>query len=150
MVLFSYIIRRDYGFAPNPFPPYCTLATCKPNIRNSAAVGDWILGIGSAAKGSMMKGRLIYAMQVQEILTYDRYWSDPRFSYKRPIMNGSKRQTYGDNIYHTEANTGICIQENSHHSLPNGLVNPENYRKDLSPLGEISILCSPAEHGTFG
>ncbi|MGI6406025.1 MAG: hypothetical protein ACOX2E_06115 [Syntrophaceticus sp.] len=63
--------------------PYCTLATCKPNIRNSAAVGDWILGIGSAAKGSMMKGRLIYAMQVQEILTYDRYWSDLRFSYSK-------------------------------------------------------------------
>ena len=47
-------------------------------------------------------------------------------------MNGSKRQTYGDNIYHTEANTVIFTQENSHHSLLNGLVNPRNYQKDLS------------------
>lgn len=47
MNLFSYIVARDYGFAPNPFPPYCTLATCKPGIRNSAQKGDWIIGLGS-------------------------------------------------------------------------------------------------------
>lgn len=132
MALFSYIITRDYGFAPNPFPPYCTLATCKPRIRRSAAIGDWVLEIGSAAKGSTMKERLIYAMQVQEKLTYDQYWNDPRFCYKRPIMNGSKKQTYGDNIYHTDQKASIFLQENSHHSLPDGSVNYDNYRRDLS------------------
>ena len=30
---YSYIITRDYGFAPNPFGGVCTLATCKPKIR---------------------------------------------------------------------------------------------------------------------
>ena len=33
---------RDYGFAPNPYFGYCTLATCKPVIRRCAGVGDWI------------------------------------------------------------------------------------------------------------
>ncbi|OIP53335.1 MAG: hypothetical protein AUK31_01690 [Fibrobacteres bacterium CG2_30_45_31] len=131
MVLFSYIITRDYGFAPNPFPPYCTLATCKPFIREHANSGDWILGFGSAAKGGSMKGRLVYAMQVQGKLTFDQYWNDSRFFYKRPVMNGSKKQRYGDNIYHTDERTKFFIQEDSHHSLQNGLVNKDNYTRDL-------------------
>lgn len=132
MVLYSYIVKRDYGFAPNPFPSYCTLATCKPRIRNSANVDDWILGVGSAAKGSIMRNRLIYAMKVQEKLSFDQYWNDPRFFYKKPIMNGSKRQMYGDNIYHTDASTMNFIQVNSHHSLANGSINQDNYKRDLS------------------
>lgn len=131
MALFSYIITRDYGFAPNPFPPYCTLATCKPRIRQSAAVNDWVVGIGSAAKGSTMKERLIYAMQVEEKLTFDQYWSDSRFFYKKPRMNGSNRQNYGDNIYHSDKDTNFFIQENSHHSLFDGSINYDNYNRDL-------------------
>ena len=41
--LYSYVITRDYGFAPNPFGGICTLATCKPGIRNHATVGDWVV-----------------------------------------------------------------------------------------------------------
>ena len=39
-------MTRDYGFAPNPFFGFCTLANCKPKIRKSANVGDWIIGTG--------------------------------------------------------------------------------------------------------
>ncbi len=131
MKLYSYIITRDYGFAPNPFPPYCTLATCKPNIRLSAQVGDWIVGIGSGAKNSTMKNRLIYAMQIDDKLLYDEYWKSPCFQNKKPVINGSKMQKYGDNIYHTSAETGNFIQENSHHSLDNGIINLKNYNRDL-------------------
>ena len=131
MALYSYVMTRDFGFAPNPFPPYCTLATCKPTIRRSANVGDWIVGFGSAAKNSPMKNRLIYAMQVEEKITYDQYWSDPRFFNKRPIMNGSNRQLYGDNIYHTDVETQKIIQENSHHSLDDGSININNYNRDI-------------------
>lgn len=130
MALYSYIITRDYGFAPNPFPPYCTLATCKPLIRKSANINDWIIGTGSAAKNSQFKNKLIYAMQVQEKMTYDQYWDDSRFSYKRPVMNGSKKQMYGDNIYHSNPDN-IFIQEDSHHSLDAGAVNQKNYDRDL-------------------
>ena len=41
MNLYSYVITRDYGFAPNPFWNICTLATCKPQIREHALKGDW-------------------------------------------------------------------------------------------------------------
>ncbi|WP_225761747.1 hypothetical protein [Acinetobacter sp. Marseille-P8610] len=33
MKIFSYVVSRDFGFAPNPFFNFCTLATCKPKIR---------------------------------------------------------------------------------------------------------------------
>ena len=43
----SYVVRYDSGFAPNPFYGYCTLATCKPNIRRSADIGDWVNTLSS-------------------------------------------------------------------------------------------------------
>jgi len=132
MVLYSYVIVRDFGFAPNPFFGYCTLAACKPNIRKSAQIGDWIIGTGSSTKNDNFKNRLVYAMCVEEKLTFNDYWNDSRFFKKRPVMNGSKMQSYGDNIYHIDLNTGKFIQDNSHHSLEDGLVNMNNYTRDLS------------------
>ena len=63
--LYSYIIARDYGFAPNPFYGFCTLATCKPNIRKSASVGDWVIGTGTKKKNR--DGHLVFAMRVTEV-----------------------------------------------------------------------------------
>ena len=131
MKLYSYIVTRDFGFAPNPFPPACTLATCKPKIRLKAKIEDWIVGIGSGAQKSQFKNKIIYAMQVQEKLAFDDYWVDPRFKKKRPVMNGSKRQMYGDNIYHRPSPNAPYIQEDSHHSLPDGQRNESNYNRDI-------------------
>ena len=128
--LFAYKITRDYGFAPNPFFGICTLATCKPNIRKSAQVGDWVVGCGSEAEGSKLSGFLIYAMRVDEKLTFDKYWEDARYELKRPQMNGSLKVMYGDNIYHHDALTGEFVQEDSHHSYPDGVRNELNYRRD--------------------
>lgn len=62
MRLYSYIVAHDTGFAPNPFWGWCTLATCKPRIRKSAGVGDWIIGLTPKRAGN----RLLYAMKVEE------------------------------------------------------------------------------------
>ena len=75
--LYTYVVRHDTGFAPNPYHEYCTIACCKPQIRTTAQVGDWIVGIGSAAKGRA--GRAVFAMQVIETLSFEEYWDDPRF-----------------------------------------------------------------------
>ena len=131
MKLYSYIITRDFGFAPNPFYGYCTLATCKPRIRCSASIGDVIVGVGSGAHNSPLKNKLVYAMIVQEKMTYDEYWIDDRFRQKKPIMSGSLMQMYGDNIYHTDSNTGLFVQENSHHSYDEGETNYKNYNRDV-------------------
>ena len=128
MRLYSYVVARDYGFAPNPFHGFCTLATCKPVIRKTASVGDWVVGTGS--KTRQRDGRLVYVMRVEEILTYDAYWKDPRFAAKKPNLKGSKKQAFGDNIYHRETATGPWIQENSHHSLADGSPNQRNILND--------------------
>src|SRR5690348_6657632 len=76
--LFSYVVRWDHGFAPNPFFASCTVATCKPAIRNVAAEGHYILGTGTAERG--LNGRIVFIMRVDEVTTFDNYWNDPRFS----------------------------------------------------------------------
>ena len=85
MKLFSYIVTHDAGFAPNPFWGYCTLACCKPKIRKTAQKGDWIVGLSPKAKGN----KIIYAMQVEEILPFEKYFHDKRFADKIPKNYGT-------------------------------------------------------------
>ncbi|WP_147445453.1 hypothetical protein [Corallococcus aberystwythensis] len=127
MKLYSYVVARDYGFAPNPFFGYGTLATCKPRIRKGARVGDWVIGTG--ATDYELGSHLIYAMRVGETLTFDQYWKDTRFRMKRPNLQGSLKQAFGDNIYHHSAGGAWC-QERSHHSHRNGQLNRANLAND--------------------
>ena len=130
MKLYSYVVARDYGFAPNPFFGICSLATCKPQIRGTAQIGDWIVGTGSKRTG--LDGYLVFAMRVEEALTYDDYWHTERFRSKRPQLKGSRKQAFGDNIYHRHPKTGRWLQENSHHSLASGRPNIRNIKRDTS------------------
>lgn len=77
MKFFSYVMVSDTGFAPNPFDGFCTLACCKPIIRRTASVGDWIIGTGS--KGTIGNNKLIYAMKVTEKMDFNSYYTDKRF-----------------------------------------------------------------------
>lgn len=122
----TYVVARDFGFAPNPFHGYCTLCTCKPDIRRLANVGDWIVGTGSAVR--KRAGHLVFAMEVAETMTFNEYWSDPRFQRKKPNFRGSKKQAFGDNIYCRDAEG--WHQQNSHHSLKDGTPNVVNIRND--------------------
>lgn len=124
---YSYVVRRDFGFAPNPFGRYCTLATCKPDIRKNAQVNSWVFGITPKSKGN----KLLFAMLVSEKLDFNQYWSDERFEYKKPIRNGSLKQMYGDNIYFFNAEKE-WFQADSHHSLEDGKVNLDNLNRDVS------------------
>ena len=128
--LFAYIVRHDIGFAPNPFYGVCTLATCKPGIRGSAGIGDWVAGVGSKQQGQ--QGRLVFAMRVEEVLSYDEYWSDPRFQNKKPNRVGSLKQRYGDNIYHRSPSGESWIQEDGRHSLEDGSPNMRHVQRDTS------------------
>lgn len=131
MAYFSYKIEHDFGLAPNPFGGYCTLAVCKSSIRNNKnlKIGDWVIGTGSAELGNLHK--LIFTMRVAEKLTFNQYWEDSRFQYKKPILNGSLVQMYGDNIYHQDPLTNEWIQEDSAHSLINGVLNKKHRDRDI-------------------
>jgi Nucleotide modification associated domain 2 len=128
MKLHSYVVARDYGFAPNPFFCVCTLATCKPKIRGAAAIGDWVMGTGSRQRNR--HNHIVYAMRVTEALSFERYWNDPRFQKKKPNLRGSKKQAFGDNIYFRDATGRRWCQADSHHSLPDGSPNPTNVNSD--------------------
>jgi hypothetical protein len=85
--LFSYVVEHDRGLAPCPVGGYCTLVKCKygsagyRNIVELAQVGDWIAGTGGARKSvSAGHRRLIYAMRVDEKLSFSDYSRDPKFS----------------------------------------------------------------------
>ncbi|MFM2597718.1 MULTISPECIES: hypothetical protein [Vibrio] len=128
--LYAYAITRDFGFAPNPFHGSCTLATCKPRIRKSAKVGDWVLGIGGTKLKSVNR-KCIVLMKVTEKMSFNDYWNEPRFSIKKPARNGSHVQMLGDNIYHQDANNE-WIQEDSHHSNADGSINFTNLERDTN------------------
>ena len=121
-------MARDYGFAPNPFYGWCTLATCKPDIRRLASAGDWVIGTGS--KTCERADQIVYAMWVTETLNFNDYWSDPRFQCKRPNPRGSKKQAFGDNIYHRESGSAPWIQEDSYHTFSDGTTNFGNVPTD--------------------
>lgn len=128
--LYVYVVDRDFGFAPNPFHGYCTLATCKPQIREHAQIGDWVMGVG----GRRLKatGKCIYLLKVTEILTFNEYWTDIRFQKKKAVRNGSLVMMVGDNIYHQQVGNDSWIQEDSHHSNQDGSCNLENLKRDTS------------------
>ena len=112
MRLYSYVVTDDTGFSPNPFWGFCTLADCKPAIRRTASIGDWIVGISAKARGN----RLIYAMRVDEKVSFAEYFRDRRFAQKIPdYSQASIVHKCGDNIYEPLPN-GAFQQLQSMHS----------------------------------
>ena len=113
----------------------CTVATCKPDIRRSACIGDFILGTGSATRN--LGGHAVFLARVEEIISFDQYWSDSRFARKIPVMNGSLQQRFGDNIYHRE--NGKWLQADSRHSQIGGEPNLLNLKRDTAKTDRVLI-----------
>ena len=68
--IFRYILESDGGMAPCPQEGAVTLGTCKPGIRKSATIGDWVAGF---MPGSLNRGDMVWAGQVAEKLSHDEY-----------------------------------------------------------------------------
>ncbi len=101
--LFSYVVVHDAGSAPNPYWGVCTLVLCKPTIRRTARLGDWIVGTGSAqSEVDDIQGKVIYAMQVTDKMTMPEYdaWVQEYRTEKIPDpRNHDPRRWVGDAIY---------------------------------------------------
>lgn len=112
MKVISYVVTDDYGFAPNPFHGFLTLATCKPLIRKSCntKVGDVLLG--KAARSN----KLIYIGIISEILSIEEYSTDSRFELKKPrkIRFVGDIAGLGDNIYFKRGDIWEQIQPSLH------------------------------------
>ncbi len=111
-----YKMTVDSGLAPNPFYGCCTLALCTPNhMSANLEPGDVIVGFESdrlrnyrlSKKGEnrTSKNALIYYMVIDEILSLDTYFNDPRFRNKKPEPNSrSLKKHMGDNAYFRDSN----------------------------------------------
>lgn len=146
--IYSYVIEHDLGFAPNPFHGVCTLAACKPRIRETAQEGDYVIGTGSAKPE--LRSHLCYWMRVSEIITFDEYWNDLRFLRKRPVMRGSLLQRYGDNIYHIDPSTKNYVQDDSFHSYPNGVLCKKNLERDTGRTDRVLVSFDFTYWGRLG
>src|SRR5437867_3701177 len=115
MKLYSYVVRHDHGFAPNPYWGYCTMACCKPGIRKGAEVDDWI--VGTSSKTEHKTGtHLVLVMRVSEPpLRFEEYNADPRFDRKIPRPGLIEQR--GDNIYFQDEKGGFHQRVPSYHSM---------------------------------
>lgn len=77
-------------------------------------------------------------MEVAEKISFDQYWSESRFWRKKPVMNGSMKQRFGDNIYHRAAAGGAWVQADSRHSW-NDEENEVNLKRDTSYTDQVLI-----------
>lgn len=105
--LYSYVLRYDSGLAPNPFFGTCTLVVCKPRIRRSAQVGDWVVGLCPAAQrraafGDAETPGVVYAMEVTDALEMEAYDAHTRAvlpgKIPDPLSDDPARRA-GDSLY---------------------------------------------------
>ncbi|HVU99702.1 MAG TPA: hypothetical protein VHE34_30985 [Puia sp.] len=137
--LYSYVLRYDNGSAPNPFWGICTLSICKPAIRRTASVGDWVVGTGSANAechdGQIrdLSSRVVYAMKITKIMSLEKYdeFCREKLSAKIPdIRNTDWRRRVGDCIYDYSGGPIPCLRPGVHFE--------ENIATDLG--GKRSLL----------
>ena len=137
--LFSYVVDHDYGFAPNPYHGYCTLAHCKfskngrrRNMVELAELGDWIVGTGGAdLSKSSGHGTIVYAMQVDLKLSLRDYFTDARFTKKKR----STKYRYGDNLKkHVSEPRFVLIAEHFYYFGSNAVAIPEQFKNGVHLL----------------
>ncbi len=121
--LYSYVLRYDDGTAPNPFWNVCTLTICKPAIRRTAAIGDWVIGTGSKSVKLQDGGKydfsdsLVYAMKVSGKMTFKEYdmFCKQYLPDKIPQLHRSDwRLCLGDCVYSYHNDEVPLIRESYH------------------------------------
>jgi hypothetical protein len=113
MRLCSFVVRNDIGLAPNPFHGYCTVAITTPNQMGlRAQPGDWLMGTQPVHKGE----KLIFAMEISEIMSLHDYYQDPRFEQKKPVKDGNQIERVGDNMYYQDENGEWQQHPTRHHT----------------------------------
>ncbi len=113
-----YVYRIDYdtGFAPNTEYNICTLSGCKVStVEKWAKKGSWVIGIGGKNTGKPDK--LIYAMEVEENLSYSKF--KERFPEKSKYLPPEKA---GSNVlvsrkFYYFGNNAIDLPEDLKHII---------------------------------
>ena len=99
--LYRYVLVSDDGAAPCVDNNLLTLATCKPAIRRTAHVGDWVAGYMPKAQGGDL---LVWIGQIAQKLNHIDY--EQRFRGRRDAayrLNGKGEAERVYPKYHTVA-----------------------------------------------
>jgi hypothetical protein len=100
--LFTYKVAFDAGTAPNPYGRVCTLAICKPAIRNAANVGDIVVGLEPGDSR-----RIVYCMEVTDKMRWDDYIK--LCTTPPAVGNRSEYARIGIKVPNKETDQGDCI-----------------------------------------
>lgn len=138
---------HDTGFAPNPDDDICTLSGCKKTtIEKWAQKGSWVIGIGGNNTGKPNK--LIYAMEVEENLSY------PEFRKKYPHKSKYlKQNNAGERVL---VSTKFYYFGNNALNLPKGfpIIDRQGCKcvsnEDVCKLQEYIGGCGYDNYGVFG
>ena len=134
MRVFSYVVAKDSGFAPNPFHGSCTLACCKPRIRGKAKEGDLIAGLSPRCE------RVVYMGRVSKVLDIAGYWHAKEFRSKRAKWTSARiLDRVGDNIYEPGVGGGYTQSPSVHWDHENGMANERLMRADTGPNAILSM-----------
>ena len=115
MSLYTYRITIDSGDAPNPYGGICSLAICKPDIRRTCQVGDWVVGIVAKGLNKLDQNNLLYAMKVTKKMSFQKY---NKYCKKQCNIKLPENARTGDCIYFED--NGILKQRlNYAHNLKN-------------------------------
>ena len=89
--IYRYVLATDCGMAPNPQHGIVSLATCKPAIRSTARVGDWVVGVFPSPRNHLVA----WAGKVAECVAIARYgveFSNRRDSLCTPNDTGAPQR----------------------------------------------------------
>lgn len=76
--IYAYKLTCDNGGAPCIFRNLLSLSICKPRIRTSAQIGDWVLGFGGKSN-PQLRGRLIYVAQITSVEDNGEYYAKEQY-----------------------------------------------------------------------
>ncbi len=97
---YRYILRHDDGWAPCTDNNLLSLATCKPAIRRTANVGDYVAGYQPKARG---EGLLCWLGRVEKVISHADYSKTyPNRKDANYIFEGSGNWRRRDPDYHPE------------------------------------------------
>ncbi len=107
-----YRLTDDHGLAPNPFHNVCTLAVCTPNHKRANLKKDDIIigfaGLELKKKYNMDGERIIYCMQITEVMDLDTYYHSREYEDKKPSLSKGGIYAKGDNFYYRNEGGQLC------------------------------------------